>query len=44
MQKALRSSCLYLVPRNPGVLQLYSAATPNGIKVAALLEEVSTVR
>lgn len=26
-------------PRNPGVIQLYSLPTPNGIKVSAMLEE-----
>ena len=30
--------------KNPGVVQLYSACTPNGIKAAACLEEIAILR
>lgn len=30
--------------KNPDMVQLYSAATPNGIKVAACLEEISIIK
>lgn len=43
MLKAQRSVLNYIVPKNPNILQLYSAATPNGIKVAACLEELREI-
>jgi GST-like protein len=33
-----------MVVHNPDVIQLYSAATPNGMKVAAMLEELVVLR
>jgi len=33
-----------LIPKNKDVLQLYSAATPNGLKVSACLEEIAALK
>lgn len=33
-----------LQPKNPNILQLYSAYTPNGMKVAACLEELVAIK
>jgi len=39
----MASSLPHLRVKNPNIVQLFSAATPNGIKVAACLEELSEI-
>ena len=38
------SKAARMMVKNPNILQLYSAPTPNGFKVAAALEEISFMK